>query len=97
MDHDTMSGSFDFDKWLENNRLSSIKSLFIEHDMCALSTLSMNNGQFANFMAALAESQPHIASQVVLALQQLKQHHTVHSPVAQLMCCCIPIPRHWMI
>ena len=44
--------SFDFDKWIIQNGLQSIKDAFIEHDMITPNTMNMvDNTNFASLMS----------------------------------------------
>ena len=45
--------SFDFDKWLKQYGLQTIKDAFVEHDMTTLNTINMNNNK--NFSSLMSD------------------------------------------
>jgi len=64
--------SFDFDSWIATNRLTEIKHIFIDHDMCHRANLSMHYTKFPQFIASISMTKPVMVSKVVETLQKLE-------------------------
>ena len=79
--HSMATGSphpdFDFDCWIEQNRLTEIKHIFIDHNMCCPSNLSMQYTKFPQFIASISMSRPVFVSKVVETLQKLEHQKGV--------------------
>jgi len=65
--------SFNFDSWIATNRLTEIKQIFIDHDMCRPAHLSMHYTKFPQFIASISMTKPVFVSKVVETLQKLEQ------------------------
>ena len=61
-----------FDKWITDNSLSDIKQAFIDKEMFNLTTLTMNNPNFASLMTDVRVLQkPHLTATIITSIQAL--------------------------
>ena len=64
--------AFSFDKWITDNDLCDIKQVFIDKKMFNLTTLTMNNPNFASLMTDDRVLQrPHLTANIITSIQSL--------------------------
>eukprot|EP01083_Nonionella_stella_P241485 843293_1 len=73
--------TFNFDKWLSNNKLNSIKDLLIKHNLTTKATITMGSNEFRNLMSdpqllIKAQTTNDLIPTVLSAIQKLTQNNS---------------------